>query len=50
VGKEKEEFVLFSQTIDEEVKKGGGYEKEKVTDVGFNGWVDHRPGIFFCRS
>jgi hypothetical protein len=48
VGKEKEEFVLFSQTIDEEVKEGGGYEKEKVIDVGFNGRVDHRPDIFFC--
>jgi hypothetical protein len=48
VGKEKEEFVLFSQIIDEEKKEGGGYEKEKVTGVGFNGRVDHHPDIFFC--
>jgi hypothetical protein len=54
VGKEKEEFVLFSQTIDEELKKGGGYEKEgyekeKIFVFIFDGRVDHRPDIFFCR-
>jgi hypothetical protein len=48
VGKEKEEFVLFSQTIDEEVKKGGGYEKEKVVGFGFDCWVNDCPDIFFC--
>src|SRR4030042_3189179 len=30
VGKEKEEFVLFSQTINEEVKEGGVMKKRKL--------------------
>ena len=30
LGKEKEEFILFSQTIDEEMKEGGVMKKRKL--------------------